>query len=141
MRNGIQMFGLWAAMVLALSLGEGAGAQEAPHQHQQTPADPPADMSAKCKAMMAEHEKMAAEMKSSDQRLDELVARMIQASGQAKVDATAATVTEIVGQRKTMRERMMRMHQQMTRHTGGHMQAGARSMAMCPMMKMGGMQH
>lgn len=135
----IQMFRLWAAMVLALSLGVSARAQEAQHQHQQTPANPSADMSAKCKAMMAEHEKMAAEMKSTDQRLDELVARMSQASGQAKVDAIAATVSEIVGQRKTMHDRMMQMHQQMMRHMGGHMQAGARSMAMCPMMKMGGM--
>jgi hypothetical protein len=62
-------------------------------------------------------------------------------SGQAKTDATAATVTEIVAQRKTMRDRMMQMHQQMMSHMGEHMQAGAQSMAMCPMMKMGGMQH
>jgi hypothetical protein len=66
---------------------------------------------------------------------------MNQASGQAKVDATAATVTEIVAQRKMMRDRMTHMHHQMMGHMGDHMQAGAQSIAMCPMMKMGGMQH
>jgi hypothetical protein len=98
-------------------------------------------MSAKCKAMMAEHEKMMADMKAADQRLDELVVKMTAASGQAKVDATAAVVTEMVTQRKTMREGMMRMHQGMVGHMMEHMQAGAQSMAMCPMMKMGGMKH
>ena len=124
-----------------LVLGFAAHAQPPQPEHQQTPAKPSADMAAKCKATMAEHEKMVAEMKAADQRLDELVAKMNSASGQAKVDATAAAVTEIVGQRKTMRDRMMRMHQGTTRHMMEHMQAGPQSMAMCPMMKMGGMKH
>ena len=116
-------------------------AQQPQHEHQQTAAKPSVDMAARCKGMMAQHEKMMAEMKAADQRLDELVAKMNQASGQGKVDATAATVTEIVAQRRMMRDRMMHMHHQMMGHMGGHMQAGAQSMAMCPMMKMGGMQH
>ena len=98
-------------------------------------------MSAKCKAMMAEHEKMMTEMKAADQRLDALVTKMNAASGQAKADATAATVTEIVAQRQTMRDRMMGMHEGMMSHMSEHMQAGPQSMAMCPMMKMGGMKH
>lgn len=139
MRTRIQTFRLSAAIVLALSLAVSAGAQDP--QHQQTPAKPSADMSARCKAMMAEHEKMMTEMKTTDQRLDDLVGKMNAASGQAKVDAVATVVTEIVAQRKTMRDRMMQMHQRMMSHMGEHMQAGAQSMAMCPMMKMGGMQH
>jgi hypothetical protein len=48
-------------------------------------------------------------------------------------------VTEIVAQRKTMRESMMKMQHGMMEHMGDHMQAGPGSMAMCPMMKeMGG---
>ena len=127
--------------VLVLGLAVAGHARQPQHEHQQTPAKPSADMAAKCKGMMAQHEKMMAEMKTADQRLDELVAKMNQASGQAKVDATAATVTEIVAQRKMMRDRMMHMHHQMMGHMGDHMQSGAQSMAMCPMMKMGGMQH
>ena len=122
-------------------LAVGVSAQTAQHDHQQTPAKPPTDMSTKCKAMMAEHEKMMAEMKVADQRLDQLVTDMNSASGQAKVDATAAAVTEIVSQRKTMRDRMMGMHGGMMTHMSEHMQAGQQSMAMCPMMKMGGMKH
>lgn len=115
--------------------------QDPPHAHKQETAKPTADMSAKCMAMMAEHEKMMADMKAADQRLDELVAKMTAASGQAKVDATATVVTEMVTERKTMREGMMRMHQGMMGHMMEHMQAGPQSMAMCPMMKMGGMKH
>jgi hypothetical protein len=116
-------------------------AQDPQHQHQQEPAQPAADMSAKCKAMMANHEKMMADMKAADQRLDGLVEKMNAASGQAKVDSTAVVVTEIVTQRKTMREGMMNMHEGMMSHMMEHMQAGPKSMATCPMMKMGGMKH
>jgi hypothetical protein len=115
--------------------------QDPQHQHQPETAKPAADMSAKCKAMMANHEKMMADMKAADQRLDDLVAKMNAASGQAKVDAAAVVVTEIVTQRKTMREGMMSMHAGMMSHMMEHMQAGPQSMAMCPMMKMGGMKH
>jgi hypothetical protein len=115
--------------------------QDPQHQHQQDPTKPAADMSAACKAMMANHEKMMADLKAADQRLDGLVATMNAASGQAKVDATAAVVTEIAAQRKTMREGMVNMHQGMMGHMMEHMQAGPKSMAMCPMMKMSGMKH
>lgn len=108
---------------------------------QQPAAKSQADMSAKCTEMMAQHDKMMAEMKSADERLDGLVAKMDAASEQEKVDATAAVVSELVAQRKTMRERMMGMHQKMMGHMAEHMQAGPQSMAMCPMMKMGGMKH
>jgi hypothetical protein len=101
-----------------------------------------ADMPAKCQAMMADHEKMMAEMKAADQRLDDLVARMNAASGMEKVDATAAVVSEMVAQRKAMQDGMMKMQQGMMGHMMEHMQAGKDSMAMCPMMKqMGGMKH
>jgi hypothetical protein len=132
------------ACVAMLVQAPGIGAQapqEPPHQHQQDTTKPGADMSAQCKAMMANHEKMKVDMAAADQRLDGLVAKMNAASGQAKVDATTAVVTEIVAQRKTMREGMMNMHQGMMSHMMEHMQAGPKSMATCPMMKMGGMKH
>lgn len=124
-----------------LVLGVPAHAQTQQPQQQQTPAKPSADMAEKCKAMMAEREKMMAEMKAADQRLDDLVSKMNSASGQAKVDATAAALTEVVAERKTMHERMMQMHHGMMGHMMEHMQAGQQSMAMCPMMKMGAMKH
>jgi hypothetical protein len=96
-------------------------------------------MSAKCQAMMADHQKMMAEMKAGDERLDGLMAKMTAASGQAKIDATAAVVAEMVAQRRTM-QGMMKMQEGMMGHMMEHMQAGSGSMAMCPMMK-GGMKH
>jgi hypothetical protein len=81
-------------------------------------------------------------MKAADQRLDDLVGKMNAASGTDKADATAAVVNEMVTQRRTMRDGMMKMQQGMMAHMMGHMQAGKDSMAMCPMMKqMGGMKH
>ena len=101
-----------------------------------------ADMAAKCQAMMADQEKMMTEMKGADERLDDLVAKMNAASGLEKANATAAVVNEMVTQRRTMRDGMMKMQHGTTTHMMEHMQAGKASMAMCPMMKqMGGMKH
>lgn len=124
-----------AALVMLIAAS--AGAQD-PRPKEQQPARA-AEMSDKCKAMMAQHEKMMAEMKAADERLNQLVARMKAASGDARVDAIAAVVAEIVAQRTTMRDRMMSMHEAMMGHMMEHMQAGPESMAMCPMMKMHGM--
>jgi hypothetical protein len=129
--------------VVVMSSVSGLAAQTL-QEHQHAAADkakPPSGMEAKCQAMMAERDKMMTGMKAADQRLDELVARMNTASGMEKMTATAAVVTEMVTQRRTMREGMMKMQEGMMSHMMEHMQAGAASMAMCPMMKqMGGMK-
>jgi hypothetical protein len=85
--------------------------------------------------MMAERDTMMADMKAADQRLDGLVLTMNAASGMEKVTATAAVVSEIVAQRKTMRDGMMKMQEDMMGHMMEHMQAGPGAMTMCPMMK------
>jgi hypothetical protein len=101
-----------------------------------------ADMAAKCQAMMADHEKMMAEMKDADQRLDELVGKMNAASGMEKANTKAAVVNEMVTQRRTMKDGMMKDQYGMMDHMMEHLQADKDSMAMCPMMKqMGGMKH
>jgi hypothetical protein len=105
-------------------------------------SDMAADMAAKCEAMRAAQQKMMAETKVADQRLDDLVGRMNAASGMDKAEATAAVVNEMVTQRRTMRDGMMKMQHEMMAHMSEHMHAGKDSMAMCPMMKqMGGMKH
>lgn len=105
-------------------------------------AKPDAAMEAKCKAMMAEHDKMMADMKVADQRLDDLVAKMNAATGMDQVGATAQVVTEMVAQHRTMHDAMMKSNDDMMVHMMDHMQAGKDSMASCPMMKkMGGMKH
>jgi hypothetical protein len=145
MKPVIAMMGVTVLLLASAPMAQTPPQQppQPPQQEHQHPAEKPAgDMAAKCQAMMADHQKMMGDMKAANERLDALVAKMNAASGQAKTDATAAAVTEIVAQRKTMHDMMMKMmHGGMT-HTMDHMQAGAQSMAMCPMMKgMGGAKH
>ena len=132
----------YAAVVMSAVPGVAA---QTPQEHQHAATDnvkPPSDMAATCQTMMAEREKMMADMKAADQRLDDLVATMNTASGMEKMAATTTVVTEMVTQRRTMRDGMMKMQQDMMGHMMEHMQAGKDSMAMCPMMKqMGDTKH
>jgi chaperone required for assembly of F1-ATPase len=59
------------------------------------------------------HAQMREQMQQHDARLDELVAAMNAAEGDAKVDAIAAVVNELVSQRRTRRAHMeQRWHKQ-----------------------------
>ena len=131
-----------AAVVISAAPGLSA---QTPQEHQHAATDKTkqgSGMDAKCHAMMAEREKMMTAMKAADQRLDALVATMNAASGMDKTAATAAVVSEMVTQRRTMRDGMMKMQENMMGHMMEHMQAGTASMASCPMMKqMGGVKH
>ena len=70
---------------------------------------------------MAEHEKMMADMKAADQRLDDLVTTMNTASGAEKTAATATVVTEMATQDRTRRDGTMKMqHEQDEPHDGAH---------------------
>jgi hypothetical protein len=114
----------------------GLAAQTSHEQHAAAAkAKPPSAMDAKCQAMMAEKNKMMADMKAADRRLDDLVAAMTAASGMDKMTATAAVVTEKVTQDRTMRDATAKMQEDMMAHMMEHMQAGKESMASCPMMK------
>ena len=141
-RNVTAMMAGCAALVISAVPVLAAQAPQPPHHAATAKAKPPSDMAAKCHAMMAEREKMMTAMKAADQRLDDLVVKMNTASGMEKTAATANVVTEMVTQRRTMRDGMMKMQEGMMSHMMEHMQAGAASMAMCPMMKqMGDMKH
>jgi hypothetical protein len=127
-----------AVSVLVLAFGVMAGglmaqAPDAPKKPMPMMGDKAMD---ECKAMMAKHEDMKAEMASMDARLDGLVAAMNAATGSQKVDATAAVVTEMATQRKAMRDHMMAMGPQMMQHMMhmGRME-GMKGMPDCPMMQ------
>jgi hypothetical protein len=105
-------------------------------------AKPEPGMAAKCQAMMADREKMAAEMKSAEERLGDLVTTMNAATGMDKTTAIAAVINEMIMQRRALKDGMMKSQHGMMTHMMEHMQAGKDSMAMCPMMKqMGEMKH
>jgi hypothetical protein len=131
-----------AAVVMSAMPGLAGQVTQAPKAMAMAKATPDSGMAAKCQAMMADQEKMMTEMKAADQRLDDLVAKMNAASGMEKPDATAAVVNEMVTQRRTTRDGMMKMEDGMMGHMMEHMQAGKDSMTTCPMMKqMSGMKH
>jgi hypothetical protein len=134
-----------AAWVVSVMWAPPGLAAQTPQEHEHpAPATTKAagsSMDAKCQAMMNERERMMADMKAADQRLDALVDAMNAASDTEQVTATAIVVTEMVAQRRAMQAGMMKMQEGMMSHMMEHMQAGGGSMAMCPMMKeMGGMK-
>lgn len=75
--------------------------------------DSPAQQSQRMQDMMKMHEQMMADMKAADAKLDALLKEMNAASGNARVDAMAAVVAELVRQNRSMHEHMVQMHQQM----------------------------
>jgi hypothetical protein len=84
-----------------------SAATQQEHEHAQPSAQP------NMQDMMKMHQQMMAEMKAADAKLDQLVQQMNAASGEAKVNATAAVVTELVRQQKSMHAHMGKMHDQM----------------------------
>jgi hypothetical protein len=79
----------------------------------------------------AEHEPMMAEMKAMDARLDEKLTAMNASQGNAKIDAMAAVITEMVNQRKIMQQKMMMGQYAMMGQMSAH--HSMRRMAECPM--------
>ena len=113
---------MMAVCAVLISAAPGLSAQT-PQEHQQAATDKTkqgSGMEAKCHAMMAERETMMTAMKAADQRLDDLVVKMHTASGMEKTAATANVVTEMVTQRRTMRDGMMKMQDGMMSHMMEH---------------------
>ena len=104
---GILGFGV-LAIVIAFSGGVAAAkAGRAAQQPSQpvAPATPqPQNMGQR---MMEMRQQMVAEQQASLARLQQLMDKMNAAKGDAKVDAIAAVVTELVQQHKSAQERMM----------------------------------
>ena len=63
--------------------------------------------------MMKTHQRMMADIKAADLKLEELVKDMNAATGDARIAAIAQVVNELVRQQKTMHEHMGTMDQQM----------------------------
>jgi hypothetical protein len=138
-----------AALAFALLVTGAARAQTAP-------GDPPAPQAGEPDAhhhamphddgMMARHQEYMKKVGEMDARLDGLVAAMNAARGTAKVDATAAVVSELVAQRKQMLNMLVQgmheMHEMRApgemggvHHPGMAMGHGEHGMACCAGMK------
>jgi len=75
-----------------------------PAQTKSTPTDGRRQM-----GMMADCQKMMADMKAGQEKLDDLIAKMNAATGQQKVDQMAAVLTELVARQKAMHAHMTMM--------------------------------
>lgn len=82
-----------------------SGWEAGPAQAQQ-PAAPAMNNCPMCQQMMAD-------MTAAGAKLDGLVKEMNAAKGEAKIDALAVVVTELVAQQKTMHRQVGEMHQHM----------------------------
>jgi hypothetical protein len=102
----------------------------------------------KCMAMQEKSEKAMADIKAMDDRLEEKLAAMKNAKGNEKMAAMEALLTELVSQRKEMRDKLGDVHHREAmcgmmgkggcRGKMGH--GGMKGMGRkCPMME--GMQH
>ena len=100
-----------AMAVLVLGLSQAARMSAQDHGSHATP--PAADQSRGMADMMKMHDQMMADMHAAEARLDGLIKEMSASSGDAKVAAIAAVVTELAAQQKSMHARMAQMHQQM----------------------------
>jgi hypothetical protein len=92
-------------------------------QQQETQKPPAGESTPEVQAaeMIGRHQKMMANMKAMDAKLNELVAKMNSATGEAKVDAIAELLTTIVQQHQSMRGGMMQMQGQMMNQMQDHM--------------------
>jgi len=88
-----------------------------------------------CTNMMEEKKKLAADVKSQDAELTELVAKMNGTPANNQMNQMAAVITRIVQQQVAMDQRKAKMEDEMMAHMMQHMQMGKDAMAQCPMMK------
>jgi hypothetical protein len=101
-------------------------AQEQDHQEHHPASEPQAEAQPQGSAgMMQMHQMMMANMKSMDDSVTGLVAKMNAATGEAKVAAMAELLTAVVQQHSGMRQGMMQMQGCMMGQMMAHMGTGA----------------
>jgi len=125
---------LCSALALGLILALGSPVQSQAPQPAEGKMMMPVDMKEHCQAMKERKEQMKADMKTQDDELAALVARMNSAPADKKLDLLAAVVTTMVEQRTVRNARMEAMQSEMMTHMMGHMPMGKDSTTMCPMM-------
>ncbi|HYO48072.1 MAG TPA: hypothetical protein VEY33_15460 [Gemmatimonadota bacterium] len=110
----------WIPMTLALALvalPRTVAAQENEDAHA-CPAGEECPMHPDHGAMKARHEAMLKQHEEAAARVQELQDAMHEATGEAKVDAIAALLDEMLAQQRAMHEMMMGMHDPMRMDDG-----------------------
>ena len=73
-------------------------------------------MMAECKQMESQHEKAISKWHSMESDLNKKVQKMNEATGEAKVQAMAKVIDDLVQQRNEMINHVLKMHEQMVSH-------------------------
>lgn len=126
---GFRNFALAIAVGALLFVGQSAVAQATDDNGSKQIKDMPQQ----CQSMLVKKKERMAKMREADTQLQQKLATMNKAQGQAKVEAMAALLTQLVNQRAEMREQMMSMSDDGMKHMMGHM-GNLEAMKNCPMM-------
>lgn len=86
-----------------------------------------------CTEMMANRAPATADLKAMDAQLDQKLAAMKGATGDARIEGMAEVINELVSQRKATRDQMLATQCDMARHRSGA-SAQPDPMSECPMM-------
>jgi len=101
------------AMLLALTTVPAHGWQVSPEEHAKHHPAAQAEKAAPTPQAKAMAGMQGMDMKASNAKLDELVAKMNAAQGQAKVDAIAELLTTLISQHQSMHDNMGQMMSKM----------------------------
>jgi hypothetical protein len=126
-----------AAVLFIVAAAAATSSAGSPSQHEHSSPPAAVDQSpgaVVAPGMMAMRQQMQAEHRASDERLRLVVERMNVASGEARIDAMAAVVVELVAERATMRAHMDGMPAMPEMMHGPRSDSGKMS-EQCPMMK------
>jgi hypothetical protein len=115
---GAGIFGILCAAAPPLLLGSSGPGQGIRQRQREGDRE-------ECLRLVEESRALRHRIQTMDTALDELVSKMNQAEGAARIDAMADVIDELVEQRKILHERHMTMQHRMMRHMMEHMRSGA----------------
>lgn len=119
----------------AVARGDGGAATVAEEQHDAGASQAAPESGAMdCAKMMANRASTTLDVKAMDARLDQKLAAMNGATGEARIDAMAAVINELVSQRKVIWDQISSTQCDMARHSSAAARPQQESMDECPMM-------
>jgi hypothetical protein len=120
----------------AIARGDGDTSAQVAEEQRATGASRPSPQSGgmDCSEMMANPTPKAVDMKAMDARLDQKLAAMNGATGDARIGAMAAVINELVSQRKAIWNQISGAQCDMAHHSSAAASPQQESMGECPMM-------
>jgi TolA-binding protein len=111
-----------------------AGPAPAGQKQSTAGAGPAKPTAVSCQQLMQRHEQTMSDLEQMDAKLYGLVEKMNAAKGEARIDAAAAVINELMRQRRQVHERMTADAAMMSAYAMQHMSQGAGG-AHCPLLE------